>query len=106
MTSENISKKQLACFGFQNGDIDISYNFYKIEKFKKCPVFPIITTDLILSLIPGPLTKLKNSTCDKTENSNWDKTKKTNCDNLKNSNCDKLKKRSNCEKTIKKKLKF
>ena len=42
-------------FWFQAGDVNISDNFYKIEKFKYWPVFPIITTDLILSLIPGPL---------------------------------------------------
>ena len=40
VTSETISKKQtLDCFGFQVGDIKISDNFYKIEKFKYRPVF-------------------------------------------------------------------
>ena len=32
--SENIRKKALNCFGFRVGDINISDNFYKIEKFK------------------------------------------------------------------------
>ena len=34
MTSENIIKKTLCCFGFQVGDINISENFNKIDKFK------------------------------------------------------------------------
>ena len=34
VTSENISKKALHLFRFQVGDINISDNFYKIEKFK------------------------------------------------------------------------
>ena len=34
MTSENIIKKTLHCFGFQAGDINISENFYKTDKFK------------------------------------------------------------------------
>ena len=37
VTSENISKNSLDCFGFQVGDINISDNFCKIEKYR--PVF-------------------------------------------------------------------
>ena len=33
VTYENISKKALDCFGLQVGYINISDNFYKIEKF-------------------------------------------------------------------------
>ena len=39
VTSENYSKKTLDCFLFQVGDINISDNFYKIEKLKYRSVF-------------------------------------------------------------------
>ena len=42
-------------FWFLCGDFDISDIFYKIQILNKYPVFPIIITELILSLIPEPL---------------------------------------------------
>ena len=48
------AKKALDCFWFLVGDFNISDIFYKIRILKKLPVFPIIPTELILSLIPMP----------------------------------------------------
>ena len=49
VSSKNTCKKTLVCFGFHVGDLNISDNFYKILKFNLLPVFPIITTELIIS---------------------------------------------------------
>ena len=55
--TEHLQKKHLVIFWFLVGDFNISDIFHKIQISNKWPVFPIITTDLILSLIPGPLLK-------------------------------------------------